>query len=455
VSRSEEQGTRRPEGEGFVTTGSRVGEPGEVGSHAPWTELAVMALGRGEIAFLATLVVGEILAFGQNLIGGLGLSFLDTLRAGGLYVYAFEHVPIRLTASGSGVRGPFGSLSVALLTVTALAIWLLFRGAAAVGERAGGGVVRRVLWGGAVGLPFALLSFLLSFVVPVRFRISVFEAGTFGVDVSWVAALLWPLVIGVVVGLAGGLWSGRNSTWPWARRVGVAMAGAWWMFLASLGLSLIGLLVLGGLNPSATRAYLDRTIGGGEVGVDLLAHHALALPNQSLWVLVPSMGGCDRASGSARLARLESDRLLCYWRFPRHGDAASIYGRFTFAESTGRVVFTRAPWGYLLFLLVPAVATLIGGAWIGRRSDGAAQRAVRVGLAGFGFALLVAGGSVLAGVSVTLGGAHPTTTAFGPDPVAGGLLALGWGVAGGVLGALLFGGRVSHPEPAPEPVFTS
>jgi hypothetical protein len=97
------------------------------------------ALGRSEVAFLVMLAIGEALAFGQDLFGGIARSNVTVARIGGLYVFGSLHVPIQLRASASGIRGTFLDLSVALLTITAVGIVLLFRGADSVGARAGGG----------------------------------------------------------------------------------------------------------------------------------------------------------------------------------------------------------------------------------------------------------------------------------------------------------------------------
>ncbi len=422
--------------------------------------LANLALGRSEVAFLAMLAVGEALAFGQDLIGGIARSNVTVARIGGLYVFGSLRVPIQVRASGSGVRGTFLDISVALLTITAIGVVLLFRGGVAVGDRAGGGLFRRALWGAAVGLPFGLLTFLLSLLAGFHFRIPVIEGGQVAIGVSRPWAALLPLVAGIVTGLLGGAWSGLSgiraaSAAPGAAPpraatvlVAGAFAGAWRMFAAALGLSFVGLLVLAGLKPDATRAYLDRTAGGGASGVDLLVHHALALPNQSMLVLVPAMGGCDGVEGTAR-----PRTFLCYTRFPERGDAnlgapfihgKHVPGRSPFAE----VRFGNAPPGFLPFLLVPLAAAVLGGIRAGRPAESRGQAAAAGALAGVGFALLVVAGCVAAGLTIRFyGGGSPASITVWPDPCGGGLLALAWGIAGGGVGGFLGWRGPARPRP--------
>jgi hypothetical protein len=417
--------------------------------------LANLALGRAELAFVAMLAIGEALAFGQDLVGGLARSPVTVARIGGLYVFGSLRVPLEVTATGSGVRGTFLEVGVALLTITAVGAVLLFRGGAAVGERAGGGLVRRVLWGAFGGLPFGLVCFLLSLVVGFRFRIPVIEGGQVAIGVSRPLAAVVGVAFGAALGLAGGAWSllgdrsaagGRTS--EGVRLAGGAMAGAGRAFVAALGLSLAGLFVLAGLHPDATRVYFDRTVGDGTAGADLLVHHLLALPNQSMFVLVPALGGCDRVEGSTG-----TEAFLCLSTFPRHGRLRLVApfeanpgaaGRSPFA----RVRFGPAPAPYLLFLLVPALATLAGGARAARGAGGRGEAAVTGALSGVGFAVLVVAGCVLAGVSIRFhGGSAPASLTIWPDPAGGGLLALGWGIVGGAVGAVLRWRTPARPPP--------
>jgi hypothetical protein len=210
------------------------------------------------------------------------------------------------------------------------------------------------------------------------------------------------------------------------------------MFVVALALSFVALLVMAGLKPDATRAYIDRTTGRGASGFDLLAHHVLALPNQSMFVLVPAMGGCDRVEGTA-----EPRSFLCLSKIPRHGNvnltAPFLPGKHGVLRSPFKGVrFGKPPAPFWLFLVIPLGAAVVGGVRasrpVGRRLDGALAGA----LAGAGFAVLVAAGCVAATLAVRFyGGQAPASLTIQPDPVAGALLGLLWGAAGGAVGGFL------------------
>ncbi len=430
--------------------------------------LANHALGRSEIAFLAMLAIGEALAFGQDLIGGIARSNVTVARLGGLYVFGSLRVPIQLRASASGVRGTFLDVSVALLTITAVGVVLLFRGGESVGTRASGGLVRRGLWGATVGLPFGLFVWLLSLLVGFHFRIQVIEGGQVAIGVSKPLAAVIGLGVGIVVGCLGGVWSGLSrATRSVPQRAGAppvrsrtvlasgAVAGAWRMFLAALALSFLGLLVLAGLKPDATRAYLDRTTGRGASGFDLLAHHVLALPNQSMFVLVPAMGGCDRVEGTG-----EPRTFLCMSKIPVHG-GVNLLGpllpgkRRELRSPFAGVRFGSPPAGFLLFLLIPLGASVLGGIRAARPAGSRTQAAAAGALAGVGFAALVVAACVAAALSIKFyGGQVPASLTILPDPAAGAVLGLVWGILGGTVGA--FAGwrapvRKVKPAPSPQP----
>jgi hypothetical protein len=397
----------------------------------------------GELPFVALVVVGELLAFVQYFVGDLSPSVLKVVRLGGLYFYGFNHVLIKAEATRSGIQGSFFSFGGALLTVTAAAAYLLFRGGSEVGGRVAGSPAAKALAGGSVALPYSVLSLMISFAVPVSFHLpSDLEGGELRISVSHLQAFLWPFAIGAVAGLAGGMWSARPelARSAWGRRVASALSGGWRMLLYGMGMSLVGLLVLGAANPSAVRAYFDDTLGSGLAGTDLLVHHALALPNQSMWVLVPAMGACDRIEGA--LEQKGSEGFLCYSRFPRHGEFLSTLGRELgsgkdITSPVAPVKFTTAPAAYLPFLVVPLIAALAAGATAGGAAgpETRGESAVVGALSGVVFAALVAMSSVLAGFGVHLAGGGDLTV--GPDPVGGGLLALAWGVLGGAAGAAL------------------
>ena len=87
----------------------------------------------------------------------------------------------------------------------------------------------------------------------------------------------------------------------------------------------------------------------------------------------------------------------------------------------------------------PVGASVLAGIWVGSRASGAGDAVGRAALAGVVFAGLTAVVSVMAGLSITVRSetGPAATTMVGPRLWPTALLALGWGVAGGVAGALI------------------
>jgi len=318
-------------------------------------------------------------------------------------------------------------LGVALLAVTALAVWLLFRAgrASALGEGAG----VRALTGARVALgyapPVALIALLVTFEKPA-------EIGSFvtaGVRVSMSAwqALLFPLAIAAAAGAAGGGGSGAGGPGGIAGEgVGGVLGGGWVMFLLALGLSYAGLLVAGVVQPDepvalatpSTARYFERVFARPGLGTVGLGHHLALVPNQALWTLVPASGVCDVLRGS------EHEDVLCYGSFPN-------------PKPGGGIAFGSAPGGYLLFLLVPAAATVFGGR---RAAVRAGRAAIADGAAaGVVYGVLVGVGCLLASITLSYATSAGTDVGgrlwIGPDPVWGTIVALAWGIGGGAIGA--------------------
>jgi hypothetical protein len=237
------------------------------------------------------------------------------------------------------------------------------------------------------------------------------------------------------------LWSWASSALdPSAARARAGLGGGWRMFLLALALSYAGLFVAGIAQPDeavalatpSTARYLDTVFERPGTGSALLAHHLALSPNEAIWTFVPAAGACDVIRGSER-----SD-VLCYARFP------------SFAMSSGEVAFGSAPPGYLAFLLVPAIATIIGGRWAGSASERSASGSAAMGAAaGVVFAIVMLGAIVVSSITISYG-ADPEALGrgghvwIGPDPVTGTLVALAWGVIGGSLGGATSGFRRSR-----------
>jgi len=427
------------------------------------------AAARGSVAFLAVAAIGQALAFAVWMVADTGASLGAFARFGWIYVGAFHHVAIELdvpdldvSAAGSAPGSTSLSIGVALLAVTAVAVWLLWRAGRAVADGAGGdtGAGVRMVRGASVSLSYALLAFIAAMLVRVRTPLDVgaFASGELEVSLTAWQAFAFPLAIGAAAGAAGGLSSAlehRGSENARLDTLDSAVTGGWRMFALGLVLSLGALFVAGVVQPDepvalltpSTSRYLRGVFDRPEIGLVVLGHHVAAAPNEAIWTLVPAMGGCDGVRGSA------SGEFLCYWRFPT--SVGTTLQPLTDGRGVpvphGGATFGTAPTGYFLFLLVPAVATVLGGRRAAERNRSAGRSAFATGAAaGLMYALLIAATALLSTITVGYGAAFGRDAsegwiALGPNVVTGTLLALVWGVAGGVAGAV-WAGRSLRPR---------
>jgi hypothetical protein len=400
---------------------------------------------RGGLAFVVMAALGQAVAFAVSLAQATGVSAGTAARLGWLYFGWFHHAAVttRLT-SVEGGEAVTAHVGLAMMLGTFLAIAILYRGGRAVADRAGGGVGARVLHGIKVAPAYAIPAFVVSGLVSIDIPIprNGLVAGSLQLrpwDLSW---FVLPLLIAAAAGAVGGLRSGRYellSHDPWGRRAAGTIAGGLRMFVLGLVLSFVGLLVLAAIRPGATRTYFETVSGPPTDQTTMnIAHHVLLLPNQSLWLLVPAMGGCDGLSGGG-----VSATFLCYSKVPTTV-SVSPEG-LTSGTPVVQADFAKAPSGYFLFLLVPALSVVLGGRYAARKRAQLRWEAVGMGAAsGVLFAALVAVGSWLASVSAGLSsptGGIPANASvlIGPGVLAAGLLALVWGVVGGGLGGWLEG----------------
>jgi hypothetical protein len=353
-----------------------------------------------------------------------------------------------LVAPGAAPGSTSLSIGVALLSVTVVAVLLLFRAARKVADRAGGSTGGRMLLGSAVAPSFALPAFAAALLVEVTtpMRFGSFATGELHVALSPWQALVFPFAIAAASGAAGGFRSalGADARSEDVRRIAAASAGALRMLVAGLGLSLAGLFVAGVVQPDepvalltpSTARYFETVFDRPATGLAIFGHHLAVAPNEAMWTLVPAMGACDGVRGSA------SRDLLCYSRFPILLET-TVPGLEGLAVSSlfGPVIFRRAPSGYFAFLLVPIAASLLGGRTAGRRFGESRRQRVLVGVtAGAMFALLIGVGTVLSSITIGYGAAFGGDGSagwivIGPNVVTGTLCALAWGCAGGALGA--------------------
>jgi hypothetical protein len=405
---------------------------------------------RGFLIFLLIAGVGIVAAVTTLALAAPGVSFGAAVRVGALYLGPFHHVPVvfegNLAIDASRLPGanlPDGGsvtvgLGVALLAVTALAVWLLFRAGrlSAFGDRAG----VRALTGSRVALGYAppvlLVALLVRFEGPVG--LGSFVTGDVRISLSAWQALVFPFAIAALAGASGGVWSWACSSLDrWAAHARAVLGGGWRMFLFAIALSYVGLFVAGVAQPDeavalatpSTARYIDTVFQRPGPGSALLAHHLALSPNEAIWTFVPAAGACDVIRGS------ECSDVLCYGRFP------------FFDMSSGEVAFGTAPPGYLAFLLVPAIATIVGGRWAGSVSERSGAAAAAVGTAAGAFFAVVMFGAILASSITVSYGADPDAVGrgghvwIGPDPITGSLVALAWGVIGGALGGATSGFR--------------
>ncbi|HEV8572964.1 MAG TPA: DUF6350 family protein [Actinomycetota bacterium] len=433
---------------------------------------AVLALGwptavaRSVIAFVVMLLLAATIVLLSEAADPSGLPFFEVLKVIGLAFYGLHHAGIRGEIPRLELpdtpASPFGgplefsfTISVALMLGTFLGLWLLYRGGRSVARSAGGVAWARALHGAKVAIPYAVLALAMSF--GARFSEELPQSqflptgGPFEFGPSPIGAFLWPLALGLVAGTLGGLasaerWLAPEGTGARARAI---VRGGLAMTLYALLLAFVGYLVVVAVNPDLplpfSPAFFDAVASGGLGGVVLLLLAVLVIPNIAVWVLIPAMG-----SSLGFFIAGASFKLLSYTQFPTgFGD---IEGPSPFAPFPGLPQFDTAPPPYFLFLLVPVVATVLGGWWAARRmpARSAGQGAAAGALAGVVFGAAVTAVIVLSsiglGFSGGVGGFVQTGRGHaGPPLLEGALLALLWGTGGGALGGLL-GGR--RPAPA-------
>jgi hypothetical protein len=418
----------------------------------PWWLEAADA-GFRAVGVLAALGVFGSLAVWAAVRPGYGAA--AALRIGLLYLAPFHRVPARIfgefdlgavaqgAVGGATTGATFVEVGVALLLVTALGAWLLFR----AGRRIAGGLERpdwlRVLAAASAAPAYALPVWLVAVLVRVEEPLALGSRvpGRVELSIAVVPWIVFPLLTAAAAAAAGGLWAVGGE------RARAVFAGGWRMLWVGLALAYGGLFVAGTLQPDepvalltpSTARYFGSVFDRPAVGTAVVAHHLALAPNEAVWALVPAMGGCDVVRGD------EDGDLLCYGTFPRSAETA-------LGEPPSG--FGRAPVGYLAFLLVPAAATVLGGRGAARRASVSGRAGAALGAAsGVVFAAALAATSLLSSVSLEYGTAVGERAGggsiwAGPHPVAALALGLVWGVAGGALGgatARLRSGAPSGP----------
>ena len=430
-------------------------------------------------AFLAALCVaalGQVVAFLALLAGGLADSSAgQAARYGWALFYAFHHVglafrspDLRLPADAEHVLAWPGGYAVnavvafALLSGTALAAWMLTRAGRSVGEAVGGPELRRGIHGAKVAVPYALLSWITSWGLSVRLRLP--DASPLSVHPSHLASFFWPLVIGAAFGALGGIRSAGEGVWTspwiweteaWPRRWRGAVRGGLWMLGLGLSLSLVGLGILAIVDADRTASLVDAAFHPGVgTGFAVVLLGLLALPNAATWTLVPAMGGCLEVGGGAGTS-LPPYCFLSYGSFFGHRLPD------TFNSAWGYPELGPSPRGFLLFILVPAIAVLAGGVLAAGRAQvrGHIEGALVGAMAGAVFAVALTALLILALVTARFHGplSYVATGYFryGPYPPYGLELGLAWGAVGGAIGGILRAVRTRRSRPVHRAVMPS
>jgi hypothetical protein len=365
-----------------------------------------VALGAQVVAFLGFAISG---AYGPWSWVKIGLGY--ALMSARVPFDVTVRRSATLTASDASVPR---TLALALGALTIAVVVLAFRAGRAQARGLERDPGQAVAAGVTVGLGLALPMGIVAILV----RLSFPRAGVTALEpVLWTAFTL-PLVLVCASGAAGGLTAARGALargGPGAFILRAARAAAsmvWW----GLVFGTIAFLVLIAVRPSATRWYA-RTLGdAGAGGAVAIVHHALLVPNQSAMILATASGSPVRLTA---------------------GDTILVSVSLTEVDATGfggdAIALGR---GYLVFLLVPALAAIMGG-----RSAGEGARSARVAiacgaLAGGIYALLAGVLAWASSVQAPLPGLG-SQASLGSAPAVTAALGAAWGVAGGVVGALI------------------
>jgi hypothetical protein len=210
--------------------------------------------------------------------------------------------------------------------------------------------------------------------------------------------------------------------------IGAVVGGAtalWWGIVGAF----IAVLLVAAVSPGPTGAYARFVSRTGGSGAATVIEHAALLPNQSALVLPLAMGA------RATLSVGEEPAVV----LSREGiDASQGAGVLLAAYAGAQGNAASFPGWFWAFLLVPLVATVLGGHAAAGAERRRGERALRGAAGGVVFALLCVVAAWAAQIEVpawadlTNGGAT-----LGVPLLTTGGLALAWGVLGGALGAVL------------------
>jgi hypothetical protein len=276
-----------------------------------------------------------------------------------------------------------------------------------------------------------VLVFAASLVVRLAFPAS---------GITDIRVVAWEAGVGALLLAAGTGAAGAASAAGVPRgRIAAWLRGGWRMTVALVLLAFAGFLVAAGVRSDVSAAYV-RGVSGSALGTEAALHHVLLLPDQSFLISAPAMGSCLRLDGTGSQPTTLCLRTLTI----RPGFGQLVLSP---AASTSPVSLSVV---WLLFLAVPAAATVWGGLAAGDSAGSALEAALRGAGAGVVFAVAVVVGEALSTIWITREQSG-TILRLGADLARTGALACAWGIGGGVVGALVASRRQPIGPAADEP----
>jgi Family of unknown function (DUF6350) len=426
---------------------------------AGWTKAVIGAVATIVVAGVASLII-SLLAYISS--DDPKPSFVQLARLGGFVFYAFNRVGLVF----SGTSADFADvrdvrITTSLLMGTVLLLWLLARAGRDIADETGGSALARGLHGAKVGLPYALICFGLAFLVAIpEGAITDFPK----VHPHYLAAFLWPLAWGCLGGFVGGARSAPDPATEasWSRWSRVALSGGLRMVGLGLLLGFISLVAMAPFAPDVTKAYFHPFTVDTTAGLATLYATLLGLPNVvAQLVLFPAMNVCTTAAASASGSGVSFNASACALSWFHFPPSASSFGQqVPSVLGGGSIVFPKPSPVYYLFILVPVVTVLLGGAIAARRARAVDRREALVAgaVAGVVFGLLSLLLAFVATPSIRLGVSFEeipirVRASLGPNLLTALLFGLAWGVIGGALGGLIHGRRLPagqwRRQPAP------
>jgi hypothetical protein len=356
---------------------------------------------------------------------------------------------------------PFGasfqvSVTFAVMLGFAAAGYLLFRAGRRLAERHPAHGWLSGLRGLQIALLYGVTMFVLGLFAGVDIALSdVVPAGQgagegLSIRPSLLGSFGMPFLLALFAAGAGALRGKLAPAAHPARMVVAAVSGGWLAAGLAVAFASVGFLIVAALHPDATRAFLELIPGGGLSRALTVVATLLVLPNLGTGIAAASMGGSINTTSFTALG--DTCALISYRSFP--SGMYSSFGGGPPPDCGIPVELGPAPLPYLLFLIVPLVATIAGGRVAAQRSGSIGRR--EGALAGVAIAfpyavwLWVLALIARAGYSANTG-FFDLQIWIGPGLLSTVLVGLLWGAAGGAIGGALGARNASGPGITPGP----